>query len=109
MPKMIETMERDFSLWPEEMWELWENENDSGIWKIDGVPYEYGPASSKAGEFWLRPEGKDSPVAYSDIRRDDPRYVDGTEQFRSMVEAVRMIQGIRKGKVAVSIGEIGGV
>jgi len=94
-------------MWPEEMWRVWEG-NGNGVVRIEGVPYEYGTVASDLGEesvieapdVWIRPQGKDSPVAYSDIKRDDPRYVNGTEEFRTMVETVRTIHNILSAKGA---------
>lgn len=97
-------MEEEKEMWPEEMWQIWEG-NGSGVVHIDGEPYEYGPVGSAWSEIdtptvWLRPLGKDSPIAYSDIRRDDPRYVNGTAVFRAMVEKVRVIHNILNAKGA---------
>ena len=93
-------------MWPDEMWQVYEG-NGSGVVHIEGVPYEYGSVASdseedalEAPDVWIRPQGKDSPIAYSDIKRDDPRYVNGTREFRIMVETVRTIHNILNAKCA---------
>ena len=89
----------DLDLWPEEMWQIWHKE--AGVFHIENLPYEYG-FDAETETAWLRPSGKESQTIYSDIKRDDPRYVNGTDQFRSMVETVRMIENILKAKRASS-------
>lgn len=82
--------------WSEEMWQVWDK--DSGIYHVDDVPYEYG-LSPDGESVCLRPKGKESPVVCSDVRRDDPSYVDGTDEFRAVVEAARLIYNVRAAKV----------
>jgi len=81
--------------WSEEMWQIWEH--GKGIYKINGISYEYGFDKTK-DLAWLRPKGRDLPVVFSDIRRDDPNYVNGNDQFKAEVETVRMIHNIIKAK-----------
>lgn len=94
-------------MWPEEMWQVWQGDG-SGVVHIGDVLYEYGFEASdqeeesviEAPDVWIRPQGKDSPVACSDIKRDDPRYVSGTGEFRAMVETIRTIHNILNAKGA---------
>lgn len=100
-------------MWPEEMWQVWESEGFGNV-DIDGEPYEYGLVSEKESEIevptiWLRPAGKHSPTVYSDIKRDDPLYVNGTDQFRAMVETVRMVHNILQAKDAGVLAKMGNV
>jgi hypothetical protein len=105
-------MEWEKEMWSEEMWQIYEG-NGSGIIHIEGVPYEYGPVASdeesaiEAPDLWIRPQGKDSPIAYSDIKRDDPRYVNGTKEFRTMIETVRTIHNILNAKGAAVLKSAG--
>ena len=81
--------------WSDEMWDIWNN--GEGIYHIKDKPYEYG--FDKGTELaWIRPKGKEEPVVYSNVRRDEPRYVDGTEEFRHMVEAVRLVHNLINAK-----------
>ncbi len=87
--------------WSEEMWDIWEKE--CGIVHIDGKPYECGVASETTERIvttWLRPKGKDLPLVYSDVKRNDSIYIDGTDEFRLMVEAVKLVQNIINAKKA---------
>ncbi|MCD6273199.1 MAG: hypothetical protein J7K30_10225 [Deltaproteobacteria bacterium] len=88
---------RDYGLWDEEMWEIWEN--PSGYYTIDNNRFEYGTVA-ETDTVWLRPEGKESPVVDSNVKRNDPIYINGTDEFKAMVEAVRMICNIRNAKEA---------
>ncbi len=88
---------RDYELWDEEMWEIWEK--PSGYYTIEGKRYEYGTVA-ETGAVWLRPEGKESPVVDSNIKRNDSVYINGTPEFKTMVEAVRMIHNLRNAKEA---------
>lgn len=74
--------------WSDEMWDIWNN--GAGIYHINDKPYEYGFDAGRELA-WIRPESKEEPVVYSDVRRDEPRYINGTEEFRDMVEVVRMV------------------
>jgi len=93
MEKKMEEM--GMNEWSDEMWHIWDY--GSGIYHINGVPYEYGFDDSKEMA-WLQLKGKDSPVIYSDIRMDDPRYINGTDLFREEVETVRMIYNLIRAK-----------
>ncbi|MBL0699584.1 MAG: hypothetical protein JJV92_01725 [Desulfosarcina sp.] len=88
---------RDYGLWDEEMWEIWENA--SGSYTLGGKRFEYGTVA-ETDTVWLRPEGKETPVVDSNIRRNHSVYVNGTDEFKAMVEAVRMICNIRNAKEA---------
>ena len=98
-------MEEKKEMWPEEMWQIWEGDG-SGVVSIEGESYEYGLVETEeysaidVSPAWLRPVGKDSPVVTSDIKRDDPLYVDGTKRFKDMVETVRLIHNILGAKGA---------
>ena len=81
----------DLNEWSDEMWNIWNN--GSGIYHIKDKPYEYG--FDEGTELaWIRPKGEETPIVYSNVRRDEPRYVDGTAEFRDMVEAVRMVYNL---------------
>ncbi len=104
-------MEEEKEMWPEEMWKIWDGDG-SGVVHIDDRPYEYGMSGSAWSEIetpaiWLRPAGEDSPTADSDIKRDDPLYVNGTDQFRIMVETARTIHNILNAKGAGVLGKMG--
>jgi hypothetical protein len=105
-------MKEEKEMWPKEMWEIWDG-GGSGVVYIEGEPYEYGLVETEeyseidVATAWLRPAGKDSPIAYSDIRRDDPLYVGGTKQFKDMVETVRLIHNVLSAKGANVLTKIG--
>jgi hypothetical protein len=85
----------DMNEWSDEMWDIWNN--GSGIYHIKNKPYEYG-FDEGVELAWIRPKGEDATVVYSNIRRDDPRYVNGTDEFRDMVETVRMVYNLIRAK-----------
>ena len=87
----------DATEWSDEMWNIWDV--GAGIFHINDLSYEYGFDKNREVA-WLRLEGKDSPVIYADIKRDDPLYVNGTDLFKQEVETVRMIDNLIKAKVA---------
>jgi len=98
-------MEKEKEMWSEEMWKIWEGDG-SGVVHIGGEPYEYGLIETEecsaidVPAVWLRLVGKDSPVVTSDIKRDDPLYVNGDRRFKDMVETVRLIHNILSAKGA---------
>ena len=85
----------DMNEWSEEMWHIWDH--GKGIYNLNGIDYEYGFDKIK-DLAWLRPKGQDLPVIFSDIKRDNPAYVNGGDQFKAEVETVRMIHNIIKAK-----------
>ena len=105
-------MEEEKEMWPEEMWKIWEGDG-SGVVHIEGESYEYGLVETEeyseidVATAWLRPVGKDSPIVYSDIKRDDPLYVNGIKQFKDMVETVRLIHNVLSAKGATVLTKIG--
>jgi len=94
----MDELENDMEMWSDEMWQIWET--GSGIIHVGDVRCEYWLCSG-SNTVWLRPEKKDSFIVYSNMKRDDPLYVNGTEQFRAMVEAVRVIRNIVNAKRTV--------
>ena len=93
MPKEL----RDYDLWNEEMWEIWDK--PAGYYSIGNKRFEYGSVA-ETETVWLRPEGKESPVVDSNIKRNHSSYINGTPEFKAMVEAVRLIANIRNAKEA---------
>ena len=90
-------METDDNMheWSDDMWNIWHN--GEGTYHINDKPYEFG--FDKGTELaWIHPRGKEEELVYSNVRRDDPSYVNGTEEFRNMVETVRLVHNLINAK-----------